>query len=102
MSVRAYIVKEIKIGGEIFNLWHDKYFVELIERLGKFEQLDMDGCGIMSISKDDLKEIEEMIAEDVAENSVQKEEVERAKEIVEDIKEEIKKQKTDCVDFYCF
>jgi len=102
MSVRAYILEEIKTGDEIFNLWHDRCFVDLIDTIGKFDALNTDGCGIMSFFKEDLDEIEEMIAKDNLEAIYSKEEIERAKEIVRDIREEMRKRKTDYIDFYCF
>ena len=102
MSVRAYPIKKIEYGQEIFNLWHDEYFRDLLEKEGILEQLNMDGCGILGMCKNHLKLIEKQIAVDIKEGSVNKEEVKRAREIIEDIKKEMERQKTDCIDFYCF
>ena len=98
MSVRAYPIIEIKHGGEVFNLWHDEYFLSLLERQGLTEQLNMDGCGIMGICEVMLKGFEKAIKED----KKNKETKTRTKEIIKDIRAEMKKQKTDCIDFYCF
>jgi len=104
MSVRAYPIKEIKYGGEIFNLWHDEYFRDLLDREGLLEQLNIDGFGILGICENHLQAIENQIAMDVkgSRGDINWEEIKRAREIIDDIRKEMKRQKTDCIDFYCF
>ncbi|MCD6429375.1 hypothetical protein J7L09_01635 [bacterium] len=104
MSVRAYPIKKIEHGPEIFNLWHDDYFRDLLDREGLLEQLNIDGYGILGICENHLKAIEEQIEIDIKEGTrdINWEEIKRAKEIIKNIKKEMKKQKTDCIDFYCF
>jgi len=103
MSVRAHPIKKINYGREIFNLWHDEYFRNLLDRKGILDQLNIDGYGILEISKYDLDEIENDIEADVRENSdINPEEVKRAKEIINDIRKEMRKRKDDYLSFYCF
>jgi hypothetical protein len=104
MSVRAYPIRKIEYGGELFNLWHDEYFLELLERAGLTEQLNMDSCGIIGICRVTLEDLKQMIKDDekgsVGDLEISK--IERAKEIIKDIEVEMEQQKTDCIDFYCF
>lgn len=103
MSVRAYPIKKINYGREIFNLWHDDYFRELLDRKGILDQLNIDGCGILEIDKYDLDEMENDIETDVRKNpDIDPEAVRRAKEIINDIREEMRKRKDDYLSFYCF
>lgn len=63
MSVRAYRVNEIKHEpNNAFNLWHDKDFVQFLERECDFwERLNGDGCGLseipVAILQDAIKEL---------------------------------------------
>lgn len=104
MSVRAYPIEQIKHGGEIFNLWHDEYFRDLLDREGILEQLNIDGCGIVGICENHLQAIENQIAMDIkgGVGDINWEEIKRAREIIDDIRKEMKRQKTDCIDFYCY
>lgn len=104
MSVRAYPIKKIEHGQEIFNLWHDEYFIDLLDKEGRLEQLNIDGYGILEICENHLQAIEEQIEADIKGDTgdINWEEIKRAKEIIKDIRKEMKKQKTDCIDFYCF
>jgi len=102
MSVRAHPIKKISYGREIFNLWHDEYFRELLDREGLLNQLNIDGYGIMGICECHLKALEEHIEKDDDEGEVLEEEINRAREIISEIRKEMKKQKSDCIDFYCF
>jgi len=104
MSVRAYPIKKINYGREIFNLWHDDYFRELLDREGLLNQLNIDGYGILGICECHLKALEEDIEADIKGNTgdINWEEVKRAKEIISEIRKEMKKRKSSCVDFYCF
>ena len=56
MSVRAYLVKKIDYTNPIFNLWHDKDILNLLDANGITETLDADGCGLMEIPNDILEE----------------------------------------------
>lgn len=102
MSVRAHIVKKFEYGEPFFNLWHDEYFVSLLDRQGLLDQLNNEGCGLLEIGEENLKKMEEEIEEDTKEGNVSKEEIERAKEIIEEIKKEMKKQGKDYINFFCF
>lgn len=103
MSVRAYPIKKIEYEGEIFNLWHDEYFVDLLDRKGLTDQLNIDGCGIISICKEDLNDIEQEIENDIKGSpDLDPEDVKRAKEIIKEIKNLMAKRNEDCIDFYCF
>ncbi|MCX5814966.1 MAG: hypothetical protein NTX75_01810 [Proteobacteria bacterium] len=55
MSIRAYRVNEIKLGGETFNLWHDEKVAQYLNDNGYFDSLNADMCGVMEISVTSLK-----------------------------------------------
>ena len=62
MSVRAYLVKEIKFAdGASFNLWHDEAVMDWLEGNTDFySRLNGDGNGMTEISVED---VERMLAE---------------------------------------
>ena len=106
MSVRAHLIKKIEYGDEVFNLWHDKYFTELLERNGVLDTLDTDLCGIIEIDNDILDNIDQCVKDDIESGKVgiKKEvnikELARTRDIVKKIKDLAKKE--GYVEFYCF
>ncbi|MCX5810753.1 MAG: hypothetical protein NTX36_15510 [Proteobacteria bacterium] len=49
MSIRAYRVNEIKLGGETFNLWHDEKVAQYLDDNAHFDSLNADMCGFIEI-----------------------------------------------------
>lgn len=56
MSVRAYHVKNITLGEEVFNLWHDEEFAEILYSMGLISSED---GGWLEITKRDFEKIKE-------------------------------------------
>jgi len=100
MSVRAHLVRKFEYDGEVFNLWHDKYFVEILDCIGILDGLNIDGYGIIEINRSQLQMIKESIDEDEKEGSVKKEDTQRAREILTQIRKAMRGK--DYVLFYCF
>lgn len=103
MSIRAHPIREITYGGETFNLWHDKYFMELLEGEGFFETL-AEGTGISEISPEMIEDMEKQFKEDMS--KLDKETIARTKEIFKDLRKEmeesIKRDEGGYVSYYCF
>jgi len=51
MSIRAHIVEKIDYKGEVFNLWHDKKLLALLEIEGCLDSLNTDLCGLMEVPR---------------------------------------------------
>jgi len=58
MSIRAYLIKEIKKEkSESFNLSHDEEFMQILQEAAYLETLDIDGSGFIEVPKSFLKEV---------------------------------------------
>ena len=57
MSVRAYRVNKIDIGQYRFNLWNDKSICDYLSSSGYTETLDMDGCGLIDLPVEEVKQL---------------------------------------------
>ena len=63
MSVSAYRVIEIKHDeAEAFNLSHDGAIRDFLENEGCMNQLNCDGCGILTIDMEQMKRMLETVA----------------------------------------
>ena len=95
MSVRAYKIKKLQFEKiESFNITHDDEIVEWLERNGNLDPLDLDGCGIIEISKEDFLKMKEDLKDSQNENT---------KEALKSIEDDfIKSSMPDYVMYYCF
>lgn len=81
MSIRAHLIKkteyvDLKIitpdgekykTQEVFNLWHDDKLVSLLSSEGYLSQLNMDGCGSLSMPVSFIKD--ELLTADIEEQA---------------------------------
>lgn len=91
MSIRAHIVEKIDYKGEVFNLWHDKKLMEILEVNGCLDSLNSDLCGLMEVPR---SVFEEYIETDVPDDEKYRQQ--SIKKLLED------KPDTDYFMFYCF
>jgi hypothetical protein len=63
MSVRAYVVKKIETGPEMFNLNHDEMIIDLLHDQ-IYESLNGDGCGITELQDCDIEDALDQAVED--------------------------------------
>ena len=70
MSIGAYRVNQIELGGETFNLWHDEKVAEYLDNKGYFEQLNMDLCGFIDIPVTALEAMLEIADDDEVKNNI--------------------------------
>ena len=105
MSVRAHPIKKIEYGGEIFNLWHDEYFMKLLEAEGFYDTL-FEGTGISEIAPVMIESMEEQFEEDIRDGKVGETTIARVREIFKDLKKEMKESEKrgdgGYVSYYCF
>ena len=90
MSVRAYKVIDIKHEeGESFNLWHDTDIMGFLEHEGCLSQLNCDGCGILTIDMEQMKEMLEALP------------AEQTEQLRKDYDAAVAAQ-ADWIEYYCF
>ena len=106
MSVRAYPIKKIDFGGCAFNLWHDKYIVDLLNQNGFFDLLTEDGTGIAEISPFMLDDMEKQFRKDLRAGLIDKDEEKRIKEVLGELRKNARERKKrgdgGYVSYYCF
>lgn len=90
MSVRAYNFKVNYNKTPTFNLWHDKWLMNLLDEMGGFEYLDMDGCGYIEISNKMWEKIKKKY-ENKLKGTMDKDEKKWAENIIKQIKKDIEK-----------
>lgn len=70
MSIGAYRVNQIELGGETFNLWHDEKVAQYLNDNGHFDSLNADMCGVMEIPVTTLEAMLEIADDDEVKNNI--------------------------------
>lgn len=90
MSVGAHVINKLDYDqSQIFNLWHDREFVELLPEHAWYP-LNEDACGMMELSRDDIYDMKEYAKQ------------EETKEILCEIEKIMDNRKEDYLTFYCY
>jgi len=101
MSVRAYRVKTIDTeDSPLFNLWHDREVMDVLEQHGFMEQLNQDACGVTYISPDAMKDVIKHLTAQRKEAGT-KEDKERLAELIKNFQAELKSSPSGA-DYYCY
>ncbi len=99
-SMKGYRIKKLDLSQDAtFNLLDDELFRQILDDLGKLNELSEDGSGIVEITSEDLEEMEVM-PKDEAERHDDKAK-RRTREIIAQVRAELD-PKLGCATYYCY
>ena len=95
MSTRAYKIKEIQSeSNSSFNLWHDETFTDyLLELTDFYKKLGDDATGVTTLTRKEIKQIEECVKED-------KKDYNKIKECIKQVKKDLGNE--DYINYLCY
>ena len=98
--MKGYRIKKLDLSQDAtFNLLDDELFRQILDDLGKLNELSEDGSGIVEITSEDLEEMEVM-PKDEAERHDDKAK-RRTREIIAQVRAELD-PKLGCATYYCY